>query len=49
MQLKWVPASSKEFKGKLVEKDMLALEASTFTKTIVEKGMVEFVLVSAYL
>lgn len=38
VQLKWIPASSKEFKGKLVERDMLVLDNPTFVKTIVERG-----------
>ncbi|KAL4493478.1 hypothetical protein ABPG72_007486 [Tetrahymena utriculariae] len=49
VQLKWIPAASKEFKGKLVQKDMLRQEEVQFKRTLVEPGMVEFVIVSAYL
>lgn len=38
VQLKWIPPTSKYFKGKLVQKDILKLERPSFKRTIVEKG-----------
>ncbi|EGR27332.1 hypothetical protein IMG5_197670 [Ichthyophthirius multifiliis] len=50
VQIKWIPANSKEFTGgQIIEKDLFKQEKTTFTHSIVEKGILEFHIISAFL